>query len=108
MMDLRSLQSAPARWAVGLALAAAAVFTLSHAIFGMTWLIAGEDAVSDTAVGYLAGFSLLGGLVVSAIAFLLALVARAKQPQPGLLWFPIAWFPSLVLVVVLVEVLWFE
>lgn len=107
-MDPRSQESGSTRWAIGLAVAAAAVFVVSQAIFGVTWLVAGEDAVSDNAVGYLAGFSLLGGLLVSAIAFAMALVARRRGHRAGLLWFPLAWFPALIVLVVLAEVLWFE
>jgi len=97
-----------ARWAVGLAAAVVVVLAVSYAIFGVTWAIGGEDAVSDTFVGYLAGFALIGGLVAALAASALAIVAKVKHERWALLWLPLALFPTLLAIVVLVEALWME
>jgi hypothetical protein len=97
-----------ARWAVGIATAVVVVLAVSYAIFGVTWAIGGEDAVSDTFVGYLAGFAVIGGLLASLAAFALAIVAKGKHERWALLWLPLSVFPTLLAIVVLVEALWME
>lgn len=97
-----------ARWAVVLAAAVVVVLVVAYAIFGLAWAIGGEDAVSDTFVGYLAGFALLGGLLASLIAFVLAIVARIKHERRSLLWLPLTVFPALLAIAVLVETIWLE
>jgi hypothetical protein len=97
-----------ARWAVGLAAAVVVVLAVSYAVFGVTWAIGGEDAVSDTFVAYLAGFAVIGGLVAALAAFALAIVAKVKHERWALLWLPLSVFPTLLAIVVLVEALWME
>jgi len=97
-----------ARWAVVLAAAVVVVLVVAYAIFGVAWAIGGEDAVSDNFVGYLAGFALLGGLLASLIAFVLAIVARIKHERWTLLWLPLSVFPAMLAIVVLVETIWME
>ncbi|MEX2100526.1 MAG: hypothetical protein WEB19_03845 [Acidimicrobiia bacterium] len=97
-----------AGWAIGTAGAVVAVLAVSYSIFGLTWAFGGEDAVSDTFVGYLAGFALLGGILASLVAFVMAVVARVKHQRLTLLWLPMVLFPALVIIVTLVETLWME
>jgi hypothetical protein len=97
-----------ARWAIGIAGAVVTVLAVSYSIFGLTWAFSGEDAVSDTFVGYLAGYALLGGLLASLVAFVMAVVARVKHQRLALLWLPMVLFPALVIIVALVETLWME
>lgn len=97
-----------ANWAIRIAWAVVTILAVAYAIFGVTWAVGGEDAVSDTFVGYLAGFALVGGILASLVAFAIAMIARAKHQRPALLWLPIALFPALVLLVILVEALWIE
>jgi hypothetical protein len=97
-----------ARWAIGIAGGALAVIVVSYSIFGLTWAIAGEDAVSDNFVGYLAGFALVAGLLASLVAFVMALVAHVKQQRKALLWLPMVLLPTLIIGVTVVEVLWTE
>ena len=97
-----------ARWAVGIASAVVAVLGVSYAIFGLTWAIGGEDAVSDNVVGYLGGFALVAGMLASLAAFVMAIVAGVKHQRWTKLWLPLGLFPALLVIVVLVETLWIE
>ena len=85
-----------------------AVLGVSYAIFGVAWAFGGEDAVSDTVVGALAGFALIGGLLASLVAFVMAVVAGVKYHGWALLWLPLGLFPALVAAVAVVEALWME
>ena len=94
-----------ARVAVGLAVFVVVVIVVAYAIFFVALAIGGDDAISDTWVGYQAGFSLLGGLVVSLVALVLAIVAKVRHERSKLLWLPLSVFPTLLVLVVLAEVL---
>ena len=94
------------RWAVGLAAAVAIVVSVSYAIFFIAIAIGGR--VDDTWVGYLGGVSLVGGLLVSLVAFALAVVAKVKHERWGLLWLPLSVFPALLAIVVIAEAFWME
>ena len=94
-----------ARVAVGLVVFVVVVIVVTYAIFFDALAIGGDDAISDTWVGTQAGFSLLGGLVVSLVALVLAIVAKVRQERSKLLWLPLSVFPTLLVLVVLAEVL---
>ena len=64
--------------------------------------------MSDTFVGALAGFALVAGLLVSLVAFIMAVVAAIKYQRWARLWLSLGLFPALVVVVVIVEALWME
>jgi len=70
-----------ARWAVGLATAVLVVLAVSYAIFGAAYGFGGSAAISDTFVGYLAGFAVIGGLSASLLSFALAITARVKHDR---------------------------
>ena len=91
------------RWANGVAWAVVIVLAVVYAVFGLTWAIAGEDAVSDTVVGQVAGFALLGGLGASLVAFVVALTERVRRPDHPTLRVPLAVFPALVAIVTVFE-----
>jgi hypothetical protein len=95
-------------WSVTLAALVALVVTVAYAIFGVVLVVSGEDAVSDTWVGYLAGIALISGLVVSLAAFAMAVVVKVRHGGRRLLWLPLVVFPVLLAAVVLVELLWME
>lgn len=97
-----------ARWAIWVAAVVVVVVAVSYLIFGVTFAIGGDSAVSDTVVGYLAGGALLGGLVASLAAFVMAVVAAIRHQMRPLLWLPLALFPTFVVVVGLVEAFWME
>lgn len=95
-------------WSVTLAALVAVVVSVAYAIFGVVFLVSGEDAVSDTWVGYLAGIALIAGLVVSLAAFAMAVVVKVRHESRRLLWLPLTVFPALLAAVVLVELFWME
>lgn len=100
--------SRPARWAVGLAAAVAAVIVVSYTIFAVALAVGGVGAIEDTWVGLLGAVALLGGSAASLAAFALAVVAKVRHEQWRLLWLPLSLFPALLAVVVLGETLWWE
>lgn len=99
-----SESSGVARVAVALAASVVVVVAVSYTIFFVALGTGGDDAVSDTFVGAQAGFSLLGGLAVSLVAMVLAIVARVRHDRWRPLWLPLSVFPTLLVLVVLAEV----
>jgi hypothetical protein len=106
--DSPRLPTRRARWAVGLAGAVAVVVTVSYAIFGVAYAVGGDDAISDTWVGALAGAALLGGLAVSLIAFALAVASKVRHERWTPLWLPLSVFPVLLVLVTPAEVFLIE
>lgn len=96
------------RWAVGLAAAVSITVVLSGAILGIAYLAGGSSAVSDNWVGFLCATALLGGLLVSLFAFVLAVTSRIKHGRSAWLWLPLSVFPVLLAFVVVGETLWWE
>lgn len=97
-----------ARWAVGLAEAAAVVLVVGFGVLGVAYVVGGSSAVEDNWVGALAAASLYGGLVTSLTGFTLAVAARVKREGWSLLWLPLSLFPALVAFLVLGEAFWWE
>ena len=97
-----------ARWAVGLAAGVAVVIVASYSTLWFAYAMGGSDAIEDTWIGYLAGASLVGGLLLSLVAFALAVVAKLEHERWALLWLPLSVFPALVAIVTLAETLWME
>lgn len=83
-------------WALRTARAAALVLVVSWVVLGLTWAVAGQDAISDNLLGFLGVVALFGGMLVSLVAFALAIIAGVKQrgaaaepaasPHPGSPW----------------------
>ena len=96
------------RWAVGTAGAVVAVIMVSYTIFAVAYATGGAAATEDNWVGFLGAVSLIGGLLASLVAFILAVVAKAKHERWALLWLPLVLFPALFGFVVLGEVFWWE
>jgi hypothetical protein len=97
-----------ARVAVALAALVVVVVGISYTVFFVALAIGGDEAVSDNLVGAQAGSSLLGGLAVSLVAMVLAIVARVRHDRRRLLWLPLSVFPTLLVLVVLAEVVVME
>lgn len=97
-----------ARWAVGLAEAAAVVIAVGFGVFGVVRFVGGPGSIEDNWVGALGMVSLYFGLVASLTAFVLAVVAKIKHERRALLWLPLSLFPALLAIVVLVEAFWME
>lgn len=97
-----------AQWAVALAATTASVVTLAGVVFGVAYLVGGSSAVSDNWVGFLTAISLLGGLIVSPVAFVLAITSRIRHGKSAWLWLPLVLFPALLAFVILGEIFWWE
>lgn len=97
-----------ARWAVGLAMAATAAVAAAPASYAVAFATGGTDAVEDNWAAYLVGALLLGGLLVSLVAFALAVVAKVEHERWALLWLPLSVLPALVAFLVLGEAFWWE
>ena len=95
--------SGAARVAIALAAFVVIVVAVSYAIFFVALAAGGDDAISDTWVGAQAAFVLLGGLLVSLVALVLAVAAKVRQEPAKLLWLPLSVFPTLVALLVLAE-----
>lgn len=96
------------RSAVRLAVVTVGVLVAAYVVVGAALAAGGQDAISDTWVGYLGGFALLGALGASAVAFAMALATRVRHRPVSGLWLPLTLLPALVLVVGAVELLWME
>lgn len=96
------------RWAVGIAATVAALLVLTGAIFAVAYARGGSAGFSDNWVGFLGAVAIIGGLIASLAAFVLAIVARVKHEKWAWLWLPLSVFPALLVFVVLGEVFWWE
>jgi hypothetical protein len=81
---------------------------MSFSVFAVAYVTGGAAATEDNWVGFLAAFSVLGGLLASLAAFILAVFAKVKHEHSALLWLPLALFPALLGFVVLGELFWWE
>ncbi len=97
-----------AQWAIGLAATVLTIVVLSGAVFGIAYMAGGSSAVSDNWVGVFVAIAFLGGLIVSPLAFVLAVMAWIKHSRSKWLWLPLAVFPGLLAFVILGETFWWE
>lgn len=97
-----------AQWAVALATFVAVLLLLSGAIFAIAYARGGSSTISDNWVGFLGAVSVLGGLLLSLLTFVLAITAKIRHEHWGWLWLPLLLFPALLAFVVLGEMLWWE
>ncbi|MDP1712657.1 MAG: hypothetical protein Q8K86_09400 [Candidatus Nanopelagicaceae bacterium] len=102
------VSSGLARCAVGVAAAVVLVDALTGAIFVVAFSSGGSDAVSDNWIGLLGAVALIGGLIGSIVAFVLAVTAKIKREQWIWLWLPLFVFPVLLTFVLCGEILWWE
>jgi hypothetical protein len=84
------------------------VVVVAGAVFSIAYAVGGSDATSDNWVGVLAAVGLLGGVLTSLGAFVVALVAWLGHERTRLLWLPLLLFPALLAFVVLGEAFWWE
>lgn len=101
-------QNRETQWAIGLATIVSTAVILSGAIFGVAYLVGGSNAVSDNWVGFLVAISFLGGLLLSLLAFILAVTVRIRFGKSPWLWVPLVVFPALLAFIVLGEMLWWQ
>jgi len=98
----------PARWALWLSMICGGTFVASIATIAIAYAIGSEDAVDDTWWGMLLAGTGLAGLLGSLVAFVLALVARARRERWVPLWLPLLAFPAAIVFLVLGEAFWWE
>lgn len=98
----------PARWAVVVAAVAAVLVLFGGVVFAAGYAVGGDDGVSDTWVGVLTVFSVLGGLVASFLAFVMAVVTIVRRRSAPGLWLPLTVFPVVIACIVLGEAFWWE
>lgn len=91
-----------------LALLALVVLTSGAVLFAGAWLIGGEDAVSDNWVGVTTVMALFVGIFGSFAALVTAVFAGLRHEPWSRLRLPLATFPTVVVIVVLLEALVFE
>lgn len=96
------------RWAVALAEVVVAVAAVSFTTFGIAYAVGGVEATEDNWVGMLGAVAVLGGLAVSLVAFVLAVLAKVHAERRRMLWLPLALFPTVVGFIVLGELFWWE
>lgn len=96
---------ATARQLAGLALV---VLVFAAALFAGAWAIGGDDATSDNWVGITVVVAFFLGLFSSFAALVTAGFAGVRHDPWRGLWLPLATFPAVVAVVVLLEALVFE
>ena len=100
--------SGVARCAVGVAAAVVVLDALAGAIFIVAFSSGGSDAISDNWIGLLGAIALIGGLIASLLAFVLAIAAKIRREQWIWLWVPLFVFPILLTFMLCGEVLWWE
>jgi hypothetical protein len=108
VVDLPQERSKLARWAVGLGSLVAVIVSLAYAVVLIALAVGGTEAIEDNFVGYLGGISLLGGLLVALVAFVLGVVAKVRHESWSLLWIPLLVFPVLFGLTSLAELFWLE
>ena len=107
-LDRSSRHTRLARSAVAIASVVAVAIVVSVAVFAAAYAVGGWAAIQDTGVGFIGAVSLLGGLVASLLAFVLAVTAVVKGDRWGLLWLPKLLFPAIAVFLVLGELFWWE
>ena len=96
------------RWAVAIAAVVAVAILLAFATLAAAYVFGGWALIDDTWVGFIVAASLLGGLLASLVAFVLAIIAKVKHERWRLLWLAHLLFPALVAFLVLGELFWWE
>ena len=100
--------AAGGRGARALAAGSLAVLAAAAALFGVAWVVGGDEAVSDNWVGVSVVVGLFTGLTGSFVAFVTAIVAGIRKEPWSRLWLPLMTFPGVVITVGLLEAFVFE
>lgn len=90
-------------WAVGAATTAAIMIALGLTVLGLVGFSA-DDEDFDNWKGTVVTVGLFGGVLVSVVAFVLAVVDRVRHDRWALLWFPLLFGPLFIITMPL----WFE
>lgn len=84
------------------------VLAVIYSIFGVAYLVQGDEGNSDNWVGALAGAGLFGGLGVTAVNLVAALGHTRHLRTRPILWLALLEFPVFLATIVLLEVFLFE
>jgi len=106
--EVKNATSRLARWAVGIAAVVTVLLVLTGALFAVAYARAGSAGFSDNWVGLLGAVAIIGGLIVSFAAFVLAIVAKVKNEKWAWLWLPLSVFPALLAFIVLGNLFWWN
>lgn len=91
-----------------LALMAIAVLLAGVVLLGSAWTVGGEEAISDTWIGATSAVALLAGVAGSMVAAVLGLVDLARTGSPPRSRLALLTFPTVVVVLLLLELLVLE
>jgi hypothetical protein len=97
-----------ARWAVGIAVTVSLYIAFTVCLFAIAYARGGSDAISDNWVGWLGALAIIGGLIASFVAFIMAFSAKFKKVPWVRLRLPLLLFPVLLAFVVLSELFWWQ
>ena len=90
-------------WAVGTAITAVVMIALGLTVMGLVGFNA-DDEDFDNWKGAVVTIGLFGGVVVSVVAFVLAVVEKVRHDRWALLWLPLLFGPLFIITMPL----WFE
>lgn len=99
-------QSRLAQWAVGTASAAIGLVVTDVLALGAYVLFQGS--IDDTWVGAIGMLVMFAGVLTAFVAFALGLAARIRHDPWAGLRLPVSVFPTLVVLIALGELLWWE
>lgn len=101
-------KSGLSRWAVWLAAAVVGLVVLLSCMFAIAYASKGTAGFSDNWLGSLGAIGLYVGLLVSLVAFSMAITVRIKHEKWSWLWLPLIAFPALVAFIVLGDLFWWR
>ena len=83
-------------WAVGTAITSAIMIALGLTVLGLVGFSAGDEDF-DNWKGTIVTVGLFGGVLVSVVAFVLAVVERMQHDRWALLWLPLLFGPLFII-----------
>jgi ABC-type transport system involved in cytochrome c biogenesis permease component len=95
-------------WASGLAIFVGIMDLIAGGVFIIAYIHGGADATSDNWVGMLTAVVLLGGLAISFLAFVIALIAHKQTEEWTGLLLPVLLLPVTLAFIAGGEFFWWE
>lgn len=84
-----------AGWAVNTAVVAAVMFAVGLTVLAIVGFEADDEAFAHGKAAVVS-IGLFGGVLISVVAFVLAVVAKVRHERRALLWFPLLLGPVLI------------